>query len=163
MTPIPGPTLQTLRCRTVSSGGFQQLNYLRDLPPLTIEEQFGPPTDAAVATPLETLLAALGSCLAARIHANAAAGSILVNSLEIEVEADIGPSSMWNPPGQEPGSPGFASIRVAVFIEANASRGALDSLVANAKLWSPVANTLHDPVHLDVTIQPPGSRIPEND
>lgn len=148
-----------MRCRTVSSGGFQQLNYLRDLPPLAIEERFGLPTDAGVATPSETLLAALGSCMAARIHANAAAASILVSSLEIEIEADIGPRSMWNPPGQEPDSAGFASIRVAVFIEANASPEALGSLVANAKLWSPVANTLHDPVHLDVTIQ--RSRMPE--
>jgi uncharacterized OsmC-like protein len=146
------PLRAVLRCRTVASGGFKQLNYLRDLPPLPVEERFGPPSDAPVATPSETLLAALGSCLSAHIHANAALGSIVVHSLELELEVDVVTSPMWNPSGRASKSVGFDAIRVIVHIQADASAEALVALVEHAVLWSPVANTIHDPVHLDVTL-----------
>jgi uncharacterized OsmC-like protein len=146
------PARETLRCRTVAAGGFKQLNYVRDLPPLSVEERFGPPADAPVATPSETLLAALGSCLSARIHANAALGNIVVHSLELVLEVDAVTSSMWDPPGHVPSSVGFEAVRVAVNMHADASPDALRALVAHAVLWSPVANTIHDPVHLDVVL-----------
>jgi uncharacterized OsmC-like protein len=146
------PARSVLRCRTVASGGFKQLNYVRDLAPLSLEERFGPPADAPVATPSEALLAALGSCLSAHIHANAALGSIVVHSLELDLEVDVTASPMWEPPGQAPRAVGFEAIRVVVHIRADASAEALGALVAHAVLWSPVANTLHDPVHLDVAL-----------
>ncbi len=146
------PVRAALRCRTVASGGFKQLNYVRDLPPLLLEERFGPPEEAPVATPSETMLAALGSCLCARIHANAAAGGIVVASLALDVEADALISPMWDVPSPNPRSIGFDAIRVMVHIQADASPEALQTLVAHAVMWSPVANTLHDPVHLDVTL-----------
>ena len=147
-----GPAQRTLRCRTVASGGFKQLNYVRGLPALPLEERFGPPDDAPAATPSETLLAALGSCLSAHIHATAASGSVAVHSLELDVEADVAPSPLWPPPGGEPGPIGFEAIRVAVRMEAAAAPEALRAIVARAVLWSPVANTLHGPVHLDVAL-----------
>ena len=61
------PTKLTLRYRTVATGAFKQLNYVRNLPPLPIEQRFGPSDDDHVAIPSETLLAALGSCLGAHI------------------------------------------------------------------------------------------------
>lgn len=147
-----GPIPTTLRCRTVAEGGFSHRNYVRDLPPLLLEERFGPPEEAPVPTPQETLLAALGSCLCARIHANAASGSIAVHSLALDVEADAATSPMWDAPGLPPRAIGFEAIRVAVHIRANASPEALRALVAHAVIWSPIANTLHDPVHLDVAL-----------
>ena len=54
--------------------------------------------------------------------------------------------------GEAPVSVGFEAIRVAVHMQADAPPEALRALVAHALLWSPVANTLHDPVHLDVTL-----------
>lgn len=146
------PAHAVLRCRTVASGGFKQMNYLRDLPPLPVEERFGPPADSPVATPSETLLAALGSCLSAHIRANAALGSIVVHSLELELEVDVVASPMWGPPGHVPHPVGFEAIRVTVHIQADATAEALGALVAHAVLWSPVANTIHDPVHLDVRL-----------
>ena len=146
------PVRATLRCRTVASGGFKQMNYVRALAPFLLEERFGPADDAQVATPSETLLAALGSCLSARIYANAAAASIAVHSLELDVEADPAISPMWDPPGHRAHAIGFEAIRVAVHIQADASAEALRTLVEHAVVWSPVANTLHDPVHLDVTL-----------
>ncbi len=150
--PVSRPAPATLRCRTVAAGGFKQLNYVRALPPLPVEERFGPPDEAPAATPSEMLLAAFGSCLSAHIHANAASGSIAVRSLEVDVEADMAASPMWDVRGQAPGAMGFETFRVAVRMEADASPEALRALIAHAVLWSPVANTLHGPVNLDVAL-----------
>ncbi len=146
------PAPATLRCRTVAAGGFRQMNYVRGLPPLPVEERFGPPDGAPAATPSEMLLAAFGSCLSAHIHANAASGGIVVRSLELDVEADLAASPMWDARGQSPGAMGFEAIRVAVHMEADASLEALRALVAHAVLWSPVANTLYGTVNLDVAL-----------
>ncbi len=143
---------RTLRCRTVSSGALQHLSYVRNLPPLRVEERVGPATDGAAMTPSETLLAALGSCLAARIHAGAVTGSISVQSLELEIEVDVEKSPFWGTPGEDAKSVGFESIRVTVHFEADAPEEALRSLISHALMWSPVANTLHGPVHLDMTL-----------
>jgi uncharacterized OsmC-like protein len=143
---------ETLRCRTIATAGFKQMNYVRDLPPLPVEEQFGPLHGVPVATPSETLLAALGSCLSARIHANAALASIVVHSLELDLEVDVVTSSMWDPPGGTPKAVGFEAIRVEVHMSADTSPAALRALIEHAVLWSPVANTIHDPVHIDVTL-----------
>ena len=150
--PAPRPAPATLRCRTVAAGGFRQMNYVRALPPLPAEERFGPPDGALAATPSEMLLAAFGSCLSAHIHANAASGGIVVHSLELDVEADLAASRMWDVRGQPPGAMGFEAIHVVVRMEADASPEALRALVAHAVLWSPVANTLYSPVNLDVVL-----------
>ncbi len=149
-----GPPMpkRTLRCRTVAESGFKHHNHIRDLAPLLVEERSGASESAGVPSPSEALLAALGSCLSTRIHANAAAGSILVTSLELDVEVDVGASPLWERTAAEPGPAGFGAIRITVHIEADASPEAVRALVAHAVLWSPIANTLHDPVHLDVTV-----------
>ena len=155
MTAPAPPARRTLRCRTVAAGGFEQLNHVRDLPPLPAGERFGPADGAPAATPSELLLAAFGSCLSAHIHADAASGNIAVQGLELDLEADVAASPMWDPRGGGPGPVGFEAIRVAVRIRADAPPEALRALVAHAVLWSPVANTLHDPVHLDVALAGP--------
>lgn len=150
-TGAPRPT-RTLRCRTVAESKFRHHNHIRDLAPLLVEERFGSSENPGVASPSEALIAALGSCLSARIHANAAAGSVLVTSLELVVEVDVGATPLWEPARGEPQPVGFEAIRVAVHIDADASAEAIRALVAHAVLWSPIANTLHDPVPLDVTV-----------
>lgn len=143
-----------MQCRTVAVGAFRQLNYVRDLPPLLLEELFGPPETAQLPTPCETLLAALGSCLGARITANAASANIAVRKLELDIQVEVAPSTMWERTGSSPNPIGFESISIAVHLDADSSPEALRALIAHALLWSPVANTLHDPVHLDVRLAP---------
>ena len=75
-----------------------------------------------------------------------------MHGLEIEAEAELMPNSMWGPPGREPGPIGFEAIRVAVHVQTDATPDVLRALIAHALLWSPVANTLHGPVHLDVAL-----------
>jgi organic hydroperoxide reductase OsmC/OhrA len=48
---------------------------------------------------------------------------------------------------------GFTDIRVKVDIEAEGvSREELEDLVAHSNYWSPVANTMRNPVNMEVSL-----------
>ncbi len=152
-----GPAaIRTLRCRTVAQGRFHQMNYIRDLPaqPVMEDEPEGLLAEATAPNASEALLAALGSCLAVGIHANAVARGIPIRSLQLEVEADINTTAVWGAGDLHPRPIGFEAIRVEVRLEADAPRELLETLVRHTTLWSPVANSLHNPVHLDVVLVP---------
>lgn len=145
---------RTLRCRTVATGRFGQRHHIRDLAPLgaggvepgsLLREDEEP-------HPSEMLLAALGACLTVSIQANAVARGIPIRRLEVHSRGEVDPSALWGTGDRRVKPLGFHSIAIDVHIEADAPRAALKSLVDYAVLWSPVANTLHDPVHLDVTL-----------
>jgi uncharacterized OsmC-like protein len=151
--------MRTLRCRTVAQGRLRQLNYIRNLPPQEVSEQEpeGLLSEAVAPNASEALLAAFGSCLAVGIHANALAQGIPIRSLELELEADLNTSAVWGAGDLNPKTIGFETVRVLVRLEADTSRVRLEALIQHATLWSPVANTLHNPVHLDVTLAPAGA------
>ena len=146
--------LRTLRCRTVAKGRLNQLNYIRSLPPQPVmEDEPDSLLDEDIApNASEALLAAFGSCLAVGIHATAVARRIPIRRLELELEADIHTTAIWGAGHIDPKPIGFETIRVSVQLDADASRETLEALIKHATLWSPVANTLHNPVNLDVTL-----------
>lgn len=168
LTPIPKPALdaliatgkadptnvRTLRCRTIAQGRLTQLNYIRSLPPQTVmeDEPDGLLGEDIAPNASEALLAAFGSCLAIGIHANAVARRIPIRGLELELEADINTTAVWGAGDIDPKPIGFEAIRVSVNLKADASREDLKALIKHTTLWSPVANTLHNPVHLDVSL-----------
>jgi uncharacterized OsmC-like protein len=147
---------RVLRCRTVAEGRFRQLNYIRDLPPQPVMENEPESLSSESIAPnaSEALLAALGSCLAVGIHANAVARRIPIRRLELELEADVNITAIWGTGDTNPKTIGFETVRVSVQIDADASRDVLSALINHATLWSPVANTIHSPVHLDVVLAP---------
>jgi uncharacterized OsmC-like protein len=146
--------LRTRRCRTVATGRLHQLNYIRSLPPRPVveDEPAGLLAEDIAPNASEALLAAFGSCLAVGIHATAMARRIPIRRLELELEADLNTTAVWGTGEMEPKPIGFEAVRVSVRLDADASREALDALIKHATLWSPVANTLHNPVHLDVVL-----------
>jgi uncharacterized OsmC-like protein len=147
---------RTLRCRTVAQGRFSQLNYIRDLAPQPVIEDASSnlSTETVAPNASEALLAAFGSCLSVGIHANAVAQGIPIKSLSLDLAADINTTAVWGAGNLVPHTIGFETIQVVVHIDAEAPRESLEALVRHATLWSPVANTLHNPVHLDVTLAP---------
>ena len=151
--------IRTLRCRTVAQGRLHQLNSIRDLPPQPVmeDEPEGLLSETTAPNASEALLAVVGSCLSIGIHANALAQGIPIRSLELNVEADINTTAAGGTGDLHPKTIGFEAIRVEVRLDADASRRTLNALIKHAVLWSPVANTLHDPVHLDVTLQAPAT------
>lgn len=171
LTPATGPPLtpvamgksdpeaiRTLRCRTIAKGRLHQVNYIRNLPPQQVmeDEPGGLLGEAVAPNASEALLAALGSCLVVGIHADTVAQRIPIRSLELELEADIDTTAVWGAGDRNPKTIGFEAVRVSVRLDADAPRATLLALIRRATLWSPVANTLHNPVHLDVTLAPAG-------
>lgn len=143
--------IKTVKCRTIAEGKLRHLNMIRNLPAHIVDE---PPVllgDDTAPNPSEAALAALGSCLAVGIHANAVARDITVRSLELELEADINITSVWGTGDVSPKPVGFDAVRVKVHLDADAPQAELDALIAHATTWSPVANTFSKPVALDVT------------
>lgn len=150
---------RTLQCRTVAQGRFSQLNFIRDLPPQAVVEDASPNLSAETTAPnpSEALLAAFGSCISVGIHANAVVRGIPIRSLTVDLVGDLNTTAVWGAGNLMPHTIGFESIQVLVHLDAEAPREVLEALVRHSTLWSPVANTLHDPVHLDVTLAPAGA------
>ena len=148
--------LHTLRCRTVASGRFGQKHHVRDLEPIKDAGHRSDPETLLVEDeqphPSEMLLVALGACLSASIQANAVARGIPVRSLEVHTSGQVDQSALWGTGERRARPLGFQTISISVDIDADAPSDAIKSLVDYAVLWSPVANTLHDPVHIDVAV-----------
>src|ERR1700693_2802925 len=70
--------IKTLKCKTVAEGKFRHANYIRNLPPYIVDEPPGLLGDDTAPNPSEASLAALGSCLAVGVQANAVARGITV-------------------------------------------------------------------------------------
>src|SRR5262245_66447364 len=87
--------IKTLKCKTVAEGRFRHLNFIRSLPAYVVDEPPGLLGDDTAPNPSEASLAALGSCLAVGIHANAVACGITVFKLEIELEGDLNITGVW--------------------------------------------------------------------
>ena len=142
--------IKTLKCKTIAEGRFRHLNLIRNLPPYIVDEPPALLGDDTAPNPSEAALAALGSCLAVGIHANAVARGITVYKLEIELEGDLNITAVWGTGDLSDKPVGFTDVRAKVTFEADRPRAELDALVAHAKAWSPVADTLTRPVNLEV-------------
>jgi uncharacterized OsmC-like protein len=144
--------VRTVRCRTVADGRrFRHLNYIRNLPPDIIDE---PPQllgDDTAPNPTEALLAALGSCVAVGLQANAVARGYTVRAIEVELESDINITSVWGTGDLSPKPLGLTAVRVKARLDIDgASAAELDEPVAHAAAWSPVLNTVRNPVAVSV-------------
>ncbi len=144
--------IKTLKCRTVAEGRFRHLNFIRTLPAYIVDEPPGLLGDDTAPNPSEAVLAALGSCLAVGIHANAVAQGITVYKLEIELEGDLNITAVWGTGDLSEKPVGFTDIRAKVTFEADRPRAELEALVAHSRMWSPVANTMTRPVNLEVAL-----------
>ena len=155
--PIPeaGHT-RTLACRTVATGRLQQRHHIRDLEPIgggsEVGEQPSLLREDSEPHPFEMLLSAIGACLSIGIQANAVARGIPIRKLEVHTRGDIDPSALWGTGDGRIKPLGFRSIAIDVHIDADVAPATLKALVDYAVLWSPVANTIHDPVDLHVAV-----------
>jgi len=144
--------IKTLKCKTVAEGRFRHLNFIRTLSPYVVDEPPGLLGDDTAPNPSEASLAALGSCLAVGIHANAVARGITIYKLEIELEGDLNITGVWGTGDLSEKPVGFTDVRAKITLDADRPRAELDALIAHAKVWSPVANSFTRPVKLDVAM-----------
>src|ERR1700681_136692 len=144
--------VKTLKCKTVAEGKFRHANYIRNLAPYIVDEPPALLGDDTAPNPSEASLAALGSCLAVGIHANAVAQGITVFRLEVELEGDLNITGVWGTGDLSDKPVGFTDVRAKITFEADRPRAELEALIAHARLWSPVANTFTRPVSLEVKL-----------
>ncbi len=144
--------IKTLKCKTVAEGRFRHLNFIRTLEPYIVDEPPGLLGDDTAPNPSEASLAALGSCLAVGIHANAIARGMTVYRLEIELEGDLNITGVWGTGDLSEKPVGFTDVRAKVTFEADRPEEELRALLVHCQQWSPVANTFTRPVNLEVSL-----------
>jgi uncharacterized OsmC-like protein len=143
----------TLKAKTVCESKFRNLTYVRNLEAHVIDEPPHLLGDDTAPNPSEAVLATLGSCLSVGLHANAVALGIKLTKIELELEGDINVTAVWGVGDLDPLKKlGFTDVRVKVHLEGDASAEELNNLVAHSNAWSPVANTLRNPVNLSVEL-----------
>ena len=142
----------TNKVHTVMEGQYRSLSTVGQHTPVVVDEPlhlFGQDTAPA---PGEIVLSGLGGCLAVGITAVATWKQVTLSKLELFLEGDIGNPAAWGAGGAEklPTEMGFQAIRVKVVIEGDAPRDVLDQIVAHANLYSPVANSLRNPITFQI-------------
>jgi len=144
----------TNKVRTVMQGMYRSLSYVGDHTPVVVDEPvhlFGENTAPA---PGEIVLSGLGGCLAVGITAVATWKQVKLTKLEIFMEGDIGNPAAWGAGGAPKEAPemGFQAIRVKVVIEGDATREVLDEIVQHANFYSPVANSIRNPIAFEIAL-----------
>jgi uncharacterized OsmC-like protein len=139
---------------TVMQGQYRSFSYVGNHTPVVVDEPlhlFGEDTAPA---PGEIVLSGLGGCLAVGITAVATWKQVKLSKLEVFLEADIGNPAAWGAGGAEMESAqmGFHAIRVKIVIEGDATREELDEIVRHANYFSPVANSMRNPIPMTVTL-----------
>lgn len=149
----PATGRKTLKAKTVCGSNFRNLTYVRDLAPMLVGEPPALLGDDAAPNPSETVLAALGSCIAVGLLANATHRGVALTRIEVSMEGDIDISAVWGV-GDTPDDkvPGFTAIRSHVLLAGDAEPATLQEIHDNAIHWSPVVNTLRRPASVDSTL-----------
>ena len=143
----------TLKAKTVTEGQFRNLTYIRDLAPVVIDEPPHLLGENTAPNPSESVLAALGACLAVGYMANASQRGITLTEISVEMEGDIDVSAVWGLGDTPDGKvAGFTAVRVKAHLVGNATREELADIIEKANRWSPVANTLRNNVTVTATL-----------
>ena len=143
----------TNKVHTVMQGQFRSWSFVGNHNPVVVDEPVHLFGENTVPAPGEIALSALGGCLSVGITAVATDRQVRLSRLEIFLEADIGNSAAWGASGaqREPRQMGFQDIRVKVIVEGDASREELDDIVKTANYYSPVANTMRNPIPFSIS------------
>lgn len=145
----------TNKVHTVMEGQYRSLSYVGHHAPVVVDEPlhlFGQDTAPA---PGEIVLSGLGGCLAVGITAVATWKQVKLTRLEVFMEGDIGNPAAWGADGalqKTPPEMGFQAIRVKVLVEGDAPREVLDEIVQHANYYSPVANTMRNPIPFTISL-----------
>ena len=145
-------TRGTNKVHTVMQGKYRSLSYVGEHGPVVVDEPLHLFGDDTAPAPGEIVLSGLGGCIAVGITAVATWKQVKLTRLEVKLEGDIGNPAAWGAGGAEktPAEMGFQAIRVEVLVEGDASREELDEIVRHANRYSPVANTMRNPIPFEI-------------
>lgn len=156
----PSSARLTWRSRVVWDGGFgldirvgeieQQGQVMKrhftlrgDHPQELLGQNTGP-------TAVESLLAALGACMAGTFAAQATARGVRIDALEVDVE---GTNDLIGFFGLGPVSPALSDVRVSYRVASTANGRELQTIADAARSLSPVFNTVTRPVAVETSLR----------
>ena len=113
-----------------------------DHPPQLLGQNTGP-------TALETLLAALGSCMAGTFAAQATARGVKIEALEIDVTGAMDLNGFF---GLQPIRPGLSDVTLSYRVRSDADSQMLQEILDAAKSLSPVFDSVTKPVGVEATV-----------
>jgi uncharacterized OsmC-like protein len=144
----------TNKVHTVLQGQFRSWSFVGTHNPVVVDEPLHLFGENTVPAPGEIALSALGGCLSVGITAVATYRQVKLTRLEIFLEGDIGNPAAWGAGGaqMQPAQMGFQNIRVKVLVEGDATREELDAIVQHANFYSPVANTMRNPIPFHISM-----------
>lgn len=110
------------------------------------------------ANPQEYLLSGLGACIMVSFLAGASASGIRIETLDIEIEADLDLNGFL---GLEERTPtGFSAVRYTIAVSGDATPAQFDELRRRALAHSPNASTLSRGVQITGALTVDGARPP---
>ncbi len=115
-----------------------------DHPPELLGENTGP-------TAVETLLAALGSCVAGTYAAHATARGIEIEELEVEIEGQIDLNGFLQ---LRPTRAGLSFAKAKVRVKSDADEEELEELGRITMQASPVYDSVSNPVSTELSVEP---------
>jgi uncharacterized OsmC-like protein len=145
----------TNKVHTVMEGQFRSLSSVGDKHTVVVDEPlhlFGQDTAPA---PGEIVLSGLGGCIAVGVTAVATWKGVKLSKLEVFLEGDIGNPAAWGAGGaleMTPPQMGFQAVRVKVQVEGDAPREVLEQIVQQANFYSPVANSIRNPIPFELSM-----------
>lgn len=142
----------TNKVHTVTEGQYRTISHVNQHEVVVDEplHLFGEDTAPA---PGEVILSGLGGCIAVGVTAVATWKNVKLSKLEVFLEADIGNPAAWGAGGADrtPEQMGFQEIRVKVLVEGDASDEELEEIVERANYFSPMANSLRNPIPFSIS------------
>jgi len=139
-------SLAVWRVRVRWLGGFKTRSYMRRHS-LDIDEVSELGGIDTAQNPVETLLAALGSCIMITIVYKASLKNVKIENLEIAIEGEIENILVFLGLEKE-GNPGFNKIKLDIYIKTEENKEVIEKIIEEAINASPVAATLIRNVNL---------------
>ena len=107
-----------------------------DHPPELLGKNTGP-------TAIETLMAALGSCMAGNFAVQATARGVKIDSLKVDLESVIDLNGMF---GLKDIRPGISDVKLLFHVKSDADKETLQEILNAAQSLSPVYDSVSKPV-----------------
>ena len=144
--------VRTVKCRTVAQGRrFRHLNFIRDLPAHIVDEPPALLGDDTAPNPTEALLAALG-LLRRRGSPSQRGGAWVAHPRHRRGCRRRHQHHLRLGRRRPVAQPvGLAAVRLKVHFDVHgASPAEIDEVIAHAAAWSPVLNTVRNPVPIEI-------------
>lgn len=137
-----GLDVRTLEIQQLDAVMERHFTMRGDHPPELLGNNTGP-------TAIETLLGALGACMAGTFAAQATARGVKIDALDVDVKGTIDLNGFF---GLSQVQPGLSDVKLAFHVEADAEPKALQEILDATKSHSPVFSSMTRPVDVTATL-----------